>query len=98
MSDQRDVTVVDHVRVTGRISLRQLEAYLDRRGWKPQSALGHLNQPATFWSRSGDRHETRICTWPEMTAENIALEVEAIARELHRQPSDVLAEIAKEAT
>lgn len=96
MSEERYVTVIDRVLVSGHISVSQLESYLRRCCWTPRSAIGHTGQPATYWSRTGDRHETLICTWPEMTAGCMAVVVESVARQLHRQPSEVLAEIAKE--
>jgi hypothetical protein len=96
MSEQHKVTVYDRVAVTASVSVKQLESFLRRHGWKPRGVRGYMWQPATHWLRTDDPNEIRIETREAMGADHFSIEVEAIASRLRRQPSAVLADIAKE--
>lgn len=91
MSDKHEVTVYDRVPATARIGREQVHAYMIRTGWTlrwtdesdPYSSFGwgHPTYDALTTSRAR-RH------WPE--------DIENLADTEGRQPSAVLADIAKE--
>lgn len=91
MSDQHEVTVYDRVPAKAAISREQIQSYMSRTGWKlrwtdpsdPLSSFGwdHADH-GTLTTSKARRH------WPE--------DIENVAEAEERQPSAVLADIAKE--
>lgn len=79
-NEQHEVTVYDRVPATARVSVAQVEAYLKRAGWECIGDAWHRN----LWF---------VQSRP---LRNIVLSIENIARAEQRQPSAVLADIARE--
>lgn len=83
-NEQHEVTVYDRAPATAPVSVAQVEAYLRRTGWSK------LPDPDEWWWSRGSL-AVQVC--PSYIDGD---EIEAIARAEQRQPSAVLADIARE--
>lgn len=97
MSEQREVTVYDRVPATARVTAKQIDRYLERTGW--DRVTDGSGSVAAWWKDEGKPIpyvEVPMMTswrdWSQRAAECVA----AIAEHENRQPSAVLADIAKE--
>jgi hypothetical protein len=103
MTDKHEVTVYDRVPATARVSAAQVEDFLYRTGWNHKDSLvfavcGSGLDPLTAWAHPKDGRGDPIYTSRQMSACDIAVVIECVAMSLDRQPSAVLADIAKEPT
>ncbi|WP_437309950.1 hypothetical protein [Sorangium sp. So ce388] len=88
MSEQHEVTVYDRVPATARVSWLKIEAYLRRTGWIVR--WGDEARDLTHWGLGEHR------VWTDHDSDRMAERVADIAAAEQRQPSAVLADIAKE--
>ncbi len=99
MSEQHEVTVYDRVATTARVTAKQIDRYLERTGW---DRVTDGSGDVAAWWKDGGRHELSAYAevplresfrdWAQRAAECF----DAIASHEQRQPSAVLADIAKE--
>lgn len=94
MTTKHDVTVYDRVpataTATAAVSVEQVERYLRRTGWSAR--WSDEKYRLTHWDNGDDR------VWTEPSAERVSRAICAVAATEGRQPSEVLADIAKEPT
>lgn len=87
MSNKHDVTVYDRVPATARVSVEQVERYLERTGWAPDGLVD------VEWRRWWSKGTTSVYVATEWIEPD---EIGRIASHEGRKPSEVLADIAKE--
>ncbi len=96
MSEQHEVTVYDRVAATGKISVAQIERYLERTGWKRSrgeaTVRGFRMMFASLW-RDGSG---LVALSPSAPPYVLSEAIDEISRWEARRPSAVLADIAKE--
>ena len=94
-NEKHEVTVYDRVPTTVRVSVGQAERYLERTGWTKRREL--LDRWSEWWS-AGEEYvldlppRDDIAEWRH-SARNC---IERLAEHEKRQPSAVLADIARE--
>lgn len=92
---KHEVTVYDRVPATAAVSVAQVERYLTRTGWRMRREL--LDRWSEWWS-AGEEHtldlppRDDLAEWRD-SARNC---IERLAEHEKRQPSAVLADIARE--
>lgn len=87
------VTVYDRVPTTAEISVAQVESYLRRTGWRLDDEGDDF---ACEWSL--EVPGCHVVYTGEGVADSLWVQIEIVARAESRQPSAVLADIAKEPT
>ncbi|XXX79130.1 hypothetical protein WMF30_10190 [Sorangium sp. So ce134] len=88
MSERHEVTVYDRVPATAAVSVRQVETYLHRTGWR---AMGRdAGRGLTCWGRG------KLTVWTDHDPNRLADRIAGIAVAEQRQPSAVIADIAQE--
>jgi hypothetical protein len=94
-SAKHEVTVYDRVPSTAAVSVAQIEAYLRRTGWSLRRKL--VDDWAEWWSCNDERYldvppREEFRNWVRHAKDCI----ERLAEHERRQPSAVLADIARE--
>lgn len=94
MSDTKhDVTVYDRIPATAQVSVAQVEAYLRRAGWTMRRE--HVDHWSEWWDRAGDE-SVDVPPASEFRPRTAQRLIERIAECERRQPSAVIADIARE--
>lgn len=93
-NEQHEVTVYDRVPSTALLSVEQVENYLRRSGWTQECTRDDDKYKPSYWSRPGCSPLVQVSerSWPHAGPN----EVSVIAAHEQRQPSAVLADIARE--